>query len=275
MLWQGGAGGGNADPYFYGKFNWSAAMENEHPVNKNRIEHFPSRPAKDLFADFTNRLMTLEWIPFNTYGPRIFSKGDSPEYQDLKLMFETYGWPGELDGEGFDAASRRWKEFNRVRSDAKQLMNKVEELEKEIIGLRQRIDKTLEGRTDGVWDEQVAKTPEEVAEMEHRLQMWQENIEWLEEQKVEAEEEAAGVTNEDEALEKGWENHIKNGIERKQRDLHWCQNDGAQYATEAKIQDLIAGIKALEERVKDIKALPKTSFDAIKKQKDQDWLCCK
>lgn len=129
MLWQGGGGGGCADPHFWDKFNWSAAMEHEHPINKNRIEHFPSRPAKDLFADFTNRLMTLEWIPFDTYGPRVFTKEAKRECPELKLLFETYDWPGELDGRGFDSASRRWKEFNRVWNEAEEMMNKAKKLE--------------------------------------------------------------------------------------------------------------------------------------------------
>ncbi|KAE8453841.1 hypothetical protein EG329_007617 [Mollisiaceae sp. DMI_Dod_QoI] len=276
MIWQGGAGGGCADPYFYGKFNWSAAMEHQHPINKNRIEHFPSRPAKDLFADFANRLMTLEWIPFNTSGPRIFTKEAGTEYPDLKLLFETYGWPGELDAEGFDAASRRWKEFNRVRSEAKEMIGKVNKLEKEIVRFKRVIDETLEKKRKGVWDEDVAESPDEIAKIEDRLKKWQQNLEWMEEQKREASEEAAGIDNVDAALEKSWEKHIKSGIDRKKRDLNWMQNDGARYATEDKMRELEIGIAALGERIEHVKALPKISDDAIKRQLDRGlWLCCK
>ncbi|KUJ16033.1 uncharacterized protein LY89DRAFT_783263 [Mollisia scopiformis] len=270
-IWQGGAGGGNADPYFYGKFGWSTALEHEHPVNKNRIEHFPSRPAKDLFADYTNRLMTLEWIPFNTYGPRIFEKSAKEEYVDLKLLFETYGWPGELDAKGFDAASRRWKEFNRIRREATKLMTEVQDLEKQSLKLQKHIEKTLQSK-----DEDVTRTPEEIATMEQHLQAWRRNLEWVAIQKQEAVEEAEGVNSEDSALEKAWEKHIQNGIERKMRDLSWFRNDGSKYATEEKMRDLEVGIAALEERMKDLKSLPKIAFDAIKSQEDEgQWLCCR
>ncbi|KAF8851553.1 hypothetical protein BDZ45DRAFT_707844 [Acephala macrosclerotiorum] len=273
MVWQGGAGGGCADPYFRGKTN--TGEEESHEINHNRIEGFPSRPAKDLFADFTNRLMTLEWIPFNTYGPRIFDEQSKDEYPDLKLLFQTYGWPGELDSEGFDAASRRWKEFNRVRSDAQDLLKKAGQYDSEAKRLRKELEKTLGKKRNGVWDEDVARTPEGVAKMEERIRVWQQNLEWQEKLRDEAREEAEGVHDWDSALEKAWKKNISGNIAYHQRNLDWLRGDGAKYATEEKIRELEVGILELEERFQDVDALPKTAFDAIKPQPDRRWLSCR
>ncbi|CZR60775.1 uncharacterized protein PAC_10671 [Phialocephala subalpina] len=271
MVWQGGAGGGCADPYFWGKH--SSGDEDPHEINDNRIEQFPSRPATDLFADFTNRLMTLEWIPFNTYGPRIVDEHSKDEYPDLKLLFETYGWPGELDAEGFDAASRRWKEFNRVRSDAQDMLTKADLYGKEAERLRKRLEETLKKKKrDGVWDEDIAKTPEDIAKMEEQVKRWQQNLEWEEKLRGEAAEEAEGVHDWDSALEKSWKTNISDDIRYHRKNLDWYRGGGAQYATEDKIRELEVGIAELEKRLQDIDALPKTAFDAIKPQLDRQWL---
>jgi len=45
------------------------------PINRNSIEHLPSRPAKDLLEDCMNRLMTLEWIPAGYHN----SQKEDPE----------------------------------------------------------------------------------------------------------------------------------------------------------------------------------------------------
>jgi hypothetical protein len=114
-----------ADPVFQGQ-----NIINTSPPSKNRssIEHLPSRPAKELFEDSMNRLITLEWIPFNQYAPGIIHKGYR-EYEELKLLIQSYSWPETFDGAAFDAAAERWKGFDRVRSKAEEPVNKVEELQ--------------------------------------------------------------------------------------------------------------------------------------------------
>ncbi len=99
----------SSDPVFFGQDYYD---RHSPPKNKNSIKNLPSRPAKELFKDFMNRLVTLELIPFNQYSRKMLFRGYE-EYEDLKLLFQIYGWPEKSDGASFDSAAKRWKEFDK------------------------------------------------------------------------------------------------------------------------------------------------------------------
>lgn len=55
----------------------------ERPGNRNAIEGMPSRPAKELFEDFMNKLVTLEWVPKGLENPSILYDYGEPYGEDF------------------------------------------------------------------------------------------------------------------------------------------------------------------------------------------------
>ena len=276
MQWQGGAGGGPADPYFKGmKEHDLPPRPPPHPVNEYRFDHYPSRHARELFADFTNRLMTLEWIPI--HGRRIIQE-DYWEYVEWKSMFLTYGWPDNFDGEGFDAAADRWDEFDRVRDNIEHEKRQLGMYQNWLVHAERRVQELEKRKVGGIWDADPSKSEEEIQKLEGDLEHLREVYERTERELARAKEnlDASKGMTQSQLMERSWRKHIEGGIERKRKDLEWHRGDGKEYATEEKDRELEASIAALEERLLHVNELPKTPMDAIKRQEGHvSYGCCK
>ncbi|KAH8676736.1 hypothetical protein BGZ60DRAFT_371804 [Tricladium varicosporioides] len=126
--------GSCGDPYFQQRGIRARPGVSPHPRNRNRIEHLPGRPAADVFRDISARIETLEWVPFSD-GMRIlfpprrehdsFNDEAPCEYDEVKMLYETYGWPENFKGEEFDEAMERYLEFCK-----KQLVSGTEFLDR-------------------------------------------------------------------------------------------------------------------------------------------------
>lgn len=218
--------------------------------------------------------MTLEWIPIDAY--RIIMSWD-PIYDEWKSMFLTYGWPDNFDGEDFDAAAKRWAEFDRVRygvedekRELKTFQSWVKHGERDVQGLEKR-------RVGGTWDGDPSKSVDEVQKLEEELEQSRENLERTKKDLVKAREDLdalKGMTN-DQLMERSWRKHIEGGIKRKRKELTWYRGDvGKQFLTEEKERELEVGIAALEERLQYVTELPKTPMDAIQRQEGHVSYMC-
>jgi hypothetical protein len=275
MQWQGGAGGGPADPYLHGMKEYDLPPRPPpHPVNENRFDHYPSRHARELFADFTNRLMKLEWIPI--HGHRIIQEGH-PEYEEWKYMFLTYEWPDNFDGEGFNAAADRWHEFNGIRHDTEYEKRELMMYRKWTVYGERRVQELEKRNVGGVWDGDPSKSEEEVQKLEGDLEQLREAFERSKRELAKAGEnlDALKDVTHSQLMERSWRKHIKDGIERRRKDLEWYRGDGKEYAIGEKERELEVGIAALEERLQHVNELPKTPMDAVKRQEGHvSYLCC-
>jgi hypothetical protein len=112
-----------------------------------------------------NRLITLEWIPLNQYAPGIIYKGYR-EYEELKLLIQSYSWPETFDGAAFDAVAERWEGFDRVRSKAEEPVNKVEELQVNLNWNQDMLRYHADRFCNGLWDNDPSKSAREVAGLE-------------------------------------------------------------------------------------------------------------
>lgn len=277
MQWQGGAGGGPADPYFKGmKEHDLPPRPPPHPVNEYRFDHYPSRHARELISDFTNRLMTLEWIPIRGY--RVLQEPwQDEEYEEWKSMFLIYGWPDNFDGEGFDAAVDRWVEFNKVRYDMEHEKRELTMYENWTVRGDRIVPELEERNMGGIWDGDPNKNVIEVQRIRMELEQSRKAFERVKREYANPDEclDALKGMTYNEMMERSWRKHIKAGIKRKREDLEWLRGDGKEYATEEKERELEVGIAALEERLEHVNELPKTPLDAMKRQEGHvSYLCC-
>jgi hypothetical protein len=104
--------------------------------NRNAIDHYPSRPAPILLRDYINRLQTLEWIPFPINGGkgiRSSSDGDRPQYEEIKQLFISNGWPDNFSGTAFAKAAAIWEEARSVRYGAEQYEKSIKYLSEALL----------------------------------------------------------------------------------------------------------------------------------------------
>jgi hypothetical protein len=253
MEWQ--DQGSTSDPVFQGQERIDTGPPSR---NKNSIEHLPSRPTKELFEDFTNRLITLEWIPFKHYSPVIIQEGYD-EYEDLKLLFLSYGWPDAFDSAAFDAAAERWREFDKVRSEAEAPVKKVK-------GLQWRLkaeQDILRNSKQGFGDNDPSKSAEEVAKLEQELKLKEQWVKECEEKLAVAMKEAEGLEPGAE-MERAWREYLQGRIDSHMRNLEWLQGKGKEFATESELAKLNDELAILKGRMDKVESLPKTVMDVIR-----------
>ncbi|KAG0652311.1 hypothetical protein D0Z07_1209 [Hyphodiscus hymeniophilus] len=260
--------GGIIDPYFYGT---SGRTYNTTP-NENSIEFLPSRSASSLFADFSNRLITLEWIPLKWFLPIIVHEGD-PIHWELKMMFVMYGWKcgdssSKLDGGGFDAAAERWKEFARVRDKVfddrelgkmKELLLDKERREWELHDFELR-------QGNGAVKVSSESFPDETKGLQDDFESKLEVVQNAEKEFSE-ELRKKGFTRADldKSFENEWRNHLQGKINLCERNLDWWKSDkGKQYADQAKMKKERDEMEAWKRRFVDAGKEPKTALEAIK-----------
>lgn len=212
----------------------------------------------------------LEWIPLKWFLP-VMVHPDDPVHWELKMMFETYGWKcggskSVLEGEDFDAAAKRWKEFERVRGKAfegreivKNVLMENERKEWELKVFGERLE-TEESRTD------PKNTTAEMEDRENQLEIRRQAAHDAQ-QELAKEMRNIGVTKED--LDKKWENawreYLYRLIDLHERNLKWWKSDeGRKYAKSADLKKERDKMDALKKRFVVAESQPKTALEAIK-----------
>jgi len=198
--------GGSLDPAFSDRRNGSSFS-----VNQNSIDYLPSRPAKEMLEDFMNRHLALEWIPFYLNAYCIFREGDT-HYDELKQLFEYYGWPDNFNAPAFDVAADRWRTFDSVRGLVEESKRKVPQVTHLSETTERRLQEHLDRRQDGIWDGNPNMSAEEVAKLERELEKRQTAYNIVSEQLTEAEDLTENMGEEDEEMEKGWKKQIESYI---------------------------------------------------------------
>ncbi len=209
-----------------------------------------------------NRLVTLEWIPFNNYGPTILSKG-AEEYEDVKLLFESYGWPESFDGAAFDAAAGRWREFRSVRSIADAPTEKVKYQKQILAREREMLRQHADRFRNGLWDGDPHKAAREVQLLERELEGKVQGVKYAEGQLAEAVGRVE-VLEPGAAMENAWRGYLQDRIDCEMRDLEFFLGDGKGSATEEKLRELNDALLVLKRRIGNVESLPKTVMDTIK-----------
>lgn len=251
--------GGSLDPVFSGRRGGSPSS-----VNQNSIDDLPSRPAKEMLDDFMNRHGTLEWVPFYLNAYRIFRAGDT-HHAELKQLFEYYGWPDNFDEEGFDIGADRWRTFNRVRGLVEEKKKKVPQVQHLAKNTQHRLQEYLNRCKDGVWDGNPNMPEEEVIKLEEELEKRQRAYKILSEQLAEAEDATKQMAGEDEEFEKAWKKQIKGYINWIRSNLEFSKRDSGKFQVEEETRKMEDDIRGLEEKIRNVASLPKTSQEAIQR----------
>ncbi|KAH8821939.1 hypothetical protein F5884DRAFT_657755 [Xylogone sp. PMI_703] len=275
MLWQAGGGDGSSDPFFYGKSR--SSNKSPHPVNRNRIEHFPSRPAVDFFADFTNRLMTLEWIPLKD-GMRIVQVYDSPdsdgseEWRELKTIYLTFGWPDNFDGPAFDKAMHRYHEFKRV----KRFQNEIEDNFKHEKFLLESAIKhhnlhVQRKGPNGVWDNDPNKPADEVQKLEEEARKGEEVIERVKAnyEKTKADYELQMTMDADARWEAATMRCLEMKYNYQLNNYEWMIGEGKGRVSEEEIEATKRKVDRVKQRMQDVSKEPRTLMEAITRPTDE------
>jgi len=249
--------GGSLDPFFSGRRGGSPSE-----VNQNSIDNLPSRPAKEMLEDFMARHESLRWIPFYLNGYRIFREGDR-YHDELKQLFEYYGWPDNFDGPAFDIAADRWRTFGAVRALVEESRKKVPRVTHLSKVTERRLQEYLDRRKDGVWDGNPNLPAEEVAKLEEELEKRQRAYSIVSEQLADAEDVNENMGAEDEEFEKAWRKQIESYIRWIKSNLEFSKRESGKFEVEEETRKMEDDIRGLEQKLKDVASLPKTRMEAI------------
>jgi hypothetical protein len=216
-----------------------------------------------MLEDFMNRHQTLEWIPFYLNAYRIFHKGET-HHAELKQLFEYYGWPDNFDGPAFDVAADRWRTFNRVRGLVEEKRKKVPQVKhlSKVTGLK--LQEFLNRRQDGMWDGNPNMSAEEVGKLEEELEKRQRAYKVVSEQLADSEDANENMSGEEEEIEKAWIKQIESYVRWIKSNLEFSKRDGGKFEVEEEAKKMEEDIRGLEEKIKSVASLPKTSEEAIK-----------
>ncbi|KAE9376026.1 hypothetical protein N431DRAFT_371044 [Stipitochalara longipes BDJ] len=250
--------GGSLDPVFSSRRNISPPS-----LNQNSIENLPSRPAKEMLEDFMSCHQRLEWIPFYLNAYRIFREGE-PHHDELKQLFEYYGWHNNFDGPAFDIAADRWRTFNSVRGLVEEVRRKVPQVKHLSSITERRLHEYLKRRQDGVWDGNPNLPAEEVSKLEKELEKRQRAYQIVSEQLADAEDVTENMVEEDEEFEKAWKKQIESYIQWIRSNLEFLKRDGGKFEVEEETKKMEEDIRGLERKLENVASLPKTSEEAMK-----------
>ncbi|TGO21917.1 hypothetical protein BPAE_0193g00030 [Botrytis paeoniae] len=245
---EGQDSGDSEDP---GVYNFSGGLRSR---NRNSHEHLPSRHARELFEDFTNRLLKLHWIP-SSEDRRMLSEWDE-EYEDLRLLFRTYGWPHNFNHTSFDSAYSRWREFLTIKSHACDSAS-------EIIDQKLNLDSATESVSShskrvhmGVWDRDPGKHPEEISMLGTILEENREIVNEANEMLQKAIADHGDWKGERAEMIKAWRKHFENDIEREEGNLEWWRGEGKAHCKEEELEETREKISVLKERLANVEEQP-------------------
>jgi hypothetical protein len=156
--------------------------------NKNSLEQYPSRPARDVLRDFIKMFKTLDWMPGGLVD-------GTHEYEHYRRLYLENGWPDQFDATAFNSSRIAWEEAEGVRTSAEWPFREVKKLEFWLKGMqtcdaRCRIEQMETDYSRPEWhgqfadpnggkqvyemrkkelEEQLATEPKRMAELEKQL----------------------------------------------------------------------------------------------------------
>lgn len=266
--------GSCGDPYFQQRGIRARPGVSPHPRNRNRIEHLPGRPAADVFRDISARIETLEWVPFSD-GMRIlfpprrehdsFNDEAPCEYDEVKMLYETYGWPENFKGEEFDEAMERYLEFCSVRGEAIEPMMRVWAKKCEV----RRAEKWVSSHSgmrseDGVWNRNPNMAKEDVENLEKQLVSGTEFLDRVRKEYDEVVKEAGGEQDIDVLMQRAWVVYLKRQLSYfRESYRYYATEEGAKYRKDEEIVKLEDKMRILEERLENVDEEPMSVFEAV------------
>jgi hypothetical protein len=90
--------------------------------NRNSLDQYPSRPAKDVLIDFIKKFRDLEWIPGGLFA-------GSHEYEQYKRLYLENGWPSKFNAAAFNESRIALEEAEGEQYDAEEPFREVKKLE--------------------------------------------------------------------------------------------------------------------------------------------------
>ncbi|KAH6675587.1 hypothetical protein B0J14DRAFT_637082 [Halenospora varia] len=265
--------GSCGDPYFQERGIRTRLGMNPHPKNQNRIYHLPSRPAVDVFADISKMIESLEWVPFGD-GMRIlfpprreqenFNEEAPCEYDEVKMLYETYGWPENFKGDEFDEAMERYLEFCNMRREAIEPMMRVWE-KCEVKGAEKWVNGHAGRRSeDGVWDRNPDMAKEEVENLEKQLVSGRGWLDRVRKEYDEVVKEAGGEQDMEVLMESAWRVYLKRQLDYLRESYrYYATEEGAKYRKDDEIVKLEHKMRILEERLENVDEEPMSVFEAV------------
>ncbi|KAF7925816.1 hypothetical protein EAE99_005851 [Botrytis elliptica] len=231
--------------------------------NRNSHDHLPSRHAREVFEDFTNRLLKLQWIP-SSEDRKMLSEWDE-DYEDLRLLFRTYGWPHNFNHTSFDSAYSRWREFSTIKNHACDSAS-------DIINQKLNLDSATESLNShsrrlrmGVWDSDPNKEPEDVIMLNIILEKKRKLVNDLNEVLKRAIADHGDWKGERAEMVKAWKKHFENDIEWEERNLEWWRGDGKAHCKEEEIEETREKIRVLKGRLANVGKQPISVEEVINK----------
>ncbi|KAM3075137.1 hypothetical protein ACMFMG_007406 [Clarireedia jacksonii] len=230
-------------------------------INRQSHDHLPSRHAKELFEDFMNRLLKLEWIP-SSDDRRMLNYRDS-EYYDMKLLFLTYGWPNNFDASGFDDAYVRLREFSKIRDDtvdgAREVLHVLGEMQKAEDALM-RHSRRLH---NGVWDHSITKSRKEIKRLENEHRKLNKTVEKIRSELEHVKLSHGGWESEEEEIRKIWRRNLKKQLQQAQDDLTYMTGPGSEYSNNEQVSAQEEKIAMITKRLENVNEEPTSVEMAI------------
>ncbi|PQE05804.1 centromere kinetochore component CENP-T domain-containing protein [Rutstroemia sp. NJR-2017a BVV2] len=223
-------------------------------TNRHLHDHLPSRHAKELFEDFMNRLLKLEWIPSSE--DRMILRECDEEFYDVKLLFLTYGWPNNFDSSGFDDAYVRLREFFVIRSTtvagARHVMHVLGEIQKAEEDLA-RHSRRLH---DGVWDHDPNKSRSEIRKLERLRRVKTQTLEKIRARFEDVKLASGGWESEEEQIWKTWRKYLEDNIRRAQKDLTYRTGPGSQNYSKEQVSEQEEKVATFKKRLENVHQEP-------------------
>ncbi|TGO42404.1 hypothetical protein BHYA_0009g00830 [Botrytis hyacinthi] len=253
---EGQDSGRSEDP---GVYNYPGGLQSR---NRNSHDHLPSRHAREVFEDFTNRLLKLQWIP-SSEDRRMLSEWDE-DYEDLRLLFRTYGWPHNFNHTSFDSAYSSWREFLAIKNHACDSASDITNQKFNLDSVTESLNFHSRRLRMGVWDRNPNKEPGEVMMLNIILD---EKVKFVNDTNELLEKAIANHGDwEGERAEmiKAWKKHFEEDIKREEGNLEWWRGDGKAHCKEEEIEETRERIHVLKERLANVEEQPISVEEVIR-----------
>ncbi|KAF7954583.1 hypothetical protein EAE96_005703 [Botrytis aclada] len=222
--------------------------------NRNSHEHLPSRHARKVFEDFTNKLLKFQWIP-SSEDRRMLSEWDQ-EYEDLRLLFRTYGWPHNFNHTSFDSTYSRWREFLTIKSQACETASYIIDQKLNLDRATESLNSHSKRVRMGVWDRDPGKQPEEISMLENILKEKRELVNEANKMLEKAIADHGDWKGERAEMIKAWRKYFENDIEREEVNLEWWRREGKAHSKKGAIEETREKIRVLKEKLVSVEEQP-------------------
>ncbi|KAI5361059.1 hypothetical protein Slin14017_G092340 [Septoria linicola] len=109
-------------------------------MNRNAIDHIPSRPAADFLRDMVLWYQNLDLIP----GDDIDNGIQAWEYDAMKALYQQAGWSDAFDGDAFEVSLARFQARDLAKHDMNQPLDQMQSHKRQVDSARYMIAKFQE-----------------------------------------------------------------------------------------------------------------------------------